>query len=238
MTADTTEDFDQEDDDRHHKSLVDLPSELVLAIASYLDREYQLPLSLSCRRFWDFLGSRIDMTFKDDKHAKIRFLRLLELDHPEYLTFRPCCFMYLWKKRKYHEYTCPRGIDHHTTDDLFVSYCQGFYTGDGREIQVRRAVVDLILRASDYSPSHRLPVSYLSLSGHDGRGLYQSHEVRLVNGQLILASRIELETQTGQEMVELDRGHIADVCLHLRCTYGLLAEAWQTFEHLSKPWSA
>lgn len=95
---------------------------------------------------------------------------------------------------------------------------------------LRRGVIDLILRASEHGPSHGLPVSFLNMSGHDRRGVYQANEARLVDDQLILASRMEAEAESGQEMVLTTRLLISNVCLHLVCNAGTIDEIFKTFE--------
>jgi len=95
-------------------------------------------------------------------------------------------------------------------------------------MQVGRGVVDLILRAAEYGPAYGLPVSYLNKSGYR-RGVSRMHEARVVNGQLMLASRHQFETATGQEMAELDRSHKPAVCFHATGVV-CIEKVWQTFE--------
>jgi len=225
VTADTAEQQDHYD----HNPLLDLPNELVLTVASFLDQESQLLLSLSCRRLRVLLNSHLDMALSDDRATKVRFLQLLELDHPEYLTCRSCGLLYLWRKMEFFQYDCPRA-NHHLVADILVSCGQFIQAGDNKYVWVRRGVVDLILRAYEHGPSHGLPVSFLNMSGHDHHGVSRTNEARLVDGQLILASRMEVEAESGLEVEVMARLFLPNICLHLCATAGVIDKIWQTFE--------
>jgi hypothetical protein len=75
--------------------------------------------------------------------------------------------------------------------DRLLSYGQFIKAGDNKYVRMRRGVVDLILRASEHGPNHGLPVSFLNMSGQDRHGDFRTNEARLVDGQLIRASRME-----------------------------------------------
>jgi hypothetical protein len=77
----------------YHSPLLDLPAELLLVIANFLEREFRILLSLSCRRLRVLLNSCLDLSIYDID-GKLRFLRYLELDYPEYLTCRSCGFTF------------------------------------------------------------------------------------------------------------------------------------------------
>lgn len=130
---------------------------------------------------------------------------------------------------EFFQYDCPRA-NRHTVMDVLLSYGQFIQSGDKKYILVRRAVVDLILRASEHSPGHGLPISFLNISGHDHHGVSRTNEARLVDGQLILASRIEAEAESGREVALMTRLFIPNVCLHLSSTTGIIDKIWQTFE--------
>jgi hypothetical protein len=68
------------------------------------------------------------------------------------------------------------------------------------------------------------------MNGHDRHGFSRTNEARLVDGQLILATRIEAEAESGQEVALITRLSLPNVCLHLRCTTGIIDKIWQTFE--------
>ncbi len=214
---------------KDHSLLLDLPNELLLTVASFLDQVSQLLLSLSCRRLRALLHSHLDLTLNNNKATKVRFLQLLELDYPEYLTCRSCGFLYSWRKMEFFQYDCPHA-NRHTVADILLSYGQYIQAGDKKYVWVRRGVVDLILRAYEHDPSHGLPVSLLNMSGYDHRGISRTNEARLVDGQLILASRIEIEAESGREVAVMTRLFIPNVCLHLSATAGIVDKIWQTFE--------
>ncbi|KEF56778.1 uncharacterized protein A1O9_06968 [Exophiala aquamarina CBS 119918] len=102
-------------------------------VASFLDQESQLLLSLSCRRLCALLGSHLDLTLNNDKATKVRFLQLLELDYPEYLTCRSCGLLYFWRKMEFFQYNCPRANRHMVADTL-LSYGQYIQAGDKKYI--------------------------------------------------------------------------------------------------------
>lgn len=225
--ADTAE----QQDHHNHSLLLDLPSELVLMVASFLDKEFQLMLSLSCWRIRDLLDSHLDLTLNSDKATKVRSLQLLELDYPELLTCRSCGFLYSWRKMEFFQYHCPHG-DRHTVEDTLVSFGQFFKVGGMESVAVMRGLVDLILRAHEQGPNHGVPASFLNTGGHDHRGFSHMHEARLVDGQLILASRISIETGLGQEVETMRRLFLPNVCLHLSATAGIMQKIRGTFEQV------
>lgn len=224
-TADTAEQQAHYD----HNPLLDLPNELVLMVTSFLDQEFQLLLSLTCQRLRVLLSSQVNMALGGDKATKVRFLRLLELDHPEYLTCRFCGLLYPWRKMEFFQYECPRAA-HHLIADRLVSYHQSIRAGGMKYVRVSRGVVDLILRAYEYGPPHGLPVSFLNMSGHDYHGVSRTNEARLVDGQLILASRMEVEADSGQEVAVMVRLFVPNECLHLYASVVIVNKTWRPFE--------
>ena len=52
-------------------------------IANFLDKEFQVLLSISCRRLRVLLNGSLDLSLPDLR-VKLRFLRYLEIDYPEY----------------------------------------------------------------------------------------------------------------------------------------------------------
>lgn len=57
----------------YHNPLFKLPNELLLVIANFLDKEFQVLLSLSCRRLRVLLNSCLDLSLCDIS-VKLRFL--------------------------------------------------------------------------------------------------------------------------------------------------------------------
>ena len=66
----------------NHIQLIDLPNELLLNTANSLEKEFQILLSLSCRRLRVLLDYNLDLSLCD-KTAKLRFLQCLQSDYSE-----------------------------------------------------------------------------------------------------------------------------------------------------------
>lgn len=111
---------DTEDLRDHQNPFLRLPNELLLVIATFLDKEFQVLLSLSCRRLRVLLNSCLDLS-PYDMSMKLRFFRYLEHDYPEYLTCCICGFMFQWRARRSWGYRCPH-INFHSLEDIFTSY--------------------------------------------------------------------------------------------------------------------
>ncbi|KAJ9618140.1 hypothetical protein H2204_013188 [Knufia peltigerae] len=235
-TAEQTEHYDH---NHHHPPLLlNLPNETILNVASFLDRGSQILLSLSCRQLRCLLLNHcyLDLTPSGsgggvDKTTKVRFLRLLELDQPKYLTCRSCGLLYLWRVREFSGYGCPRE-NHHASSDVRLSYGQWIRRGGKkRYLYVRREVVDLILRAHMRGPDHGLPLSFCNVSGLDDTGVFHTNEARVVDGQFLLASRTEVEVGSGREAaMMIDRITLSNMCLHVRATVGTLDDISKTLK--------
>ncbi|KAH0830075.1 hypothetical protein FOPE_10586 [Fonsecaea pedrosoi] len=186
--ADTT-------DQRHRPipALLRLPNELLFAATNFLEPESQLLLSLSCQQLHGVLNANFDLTL-DDKAEKIRFLQLLERDHPEYLTCRSCAKLFLWRGRKPFNYACPHS-DRHSDEDTRLSPPQTIRAGGNRAIAITREVVDLALRDDG------LPITFFKTSGVSRSGVFQKTAARLVDGQLFVATRLEVEMFSPREIV-------------------------------------
>ncbi len=206
-TADATEQHNTS-----HNVLFDFPNELVLSVASFLDKASQLLLSLSCRRFRILLNSRLDLTLHD-RVTKVQFLKVLELDYPEYLTCRYCAVLYPWRGGEPAWCLC---FGNYSCEDTIASVSRYMLAGPKNCRSITREVVDLILRAHDFGPSYGLPLSFLNRSDVDRYGISRTREARIVNGQLIHSSRAEVEAESNQEIASMAR-HLdrMDPCLHL-----------------------
>ncbi|KAK4939592.1 hypothetical protein LTR10_020198 [Elasticomyces elasticus] len=200
----------------HHDALVDLPDELVLIVASSLDKESQILLSLSCKRFHVLLNTYLDLALPD-KATKVRLLLCLEIDHPEYLTCRACGLLYEWRMMQSRHYECPHANEHQSADTQ-LSYRRLIRAGDNDYTLVSRAVVDLILRAYEHGDPHGLPLTSLNTSGKDRHGIIRTNQARLIDGQLILANRLEVEG--GEEMATMARFFDMELCIHFRANPG------------------
>ena len=216
---------DTKDLQDYHNPFLKLPNELLLVIANFLDKEFQVLLSLSCRRLRVLLNSCLDLSLCDIS-LKLRFLQCLELDYPEHLTCRSCGFMFKWRARRWLDYRCPR-VNRHSIGDKLTSYAWCMQ-GD-KNIRVTREIVDLIFRAHERGQRHGLPLSFLSTSGSDYNGVTQTNEARLVDGQLLLTSRWEVDTESRQDMAQKARLFNLALCLHVGVNVWR-EKVWQTVE--------
>ncbi len=112
---------------------------------------------------------------------------------------------------------------------MLVSYGQFIKAGDKRYVVIRRGIVDLILRASEHEPSYCVPVSYLNKSGRDHHGVSGSNETPLMDGQLIMASRFEAESELGGERALMVHLFIYNRCLHINRTVGIIDKIRRNF---------
>jgi len=134
--------------------------------------------------------------------------------------------MFKWQARRWLDYRCPL-VNSHSLGDKSTSYAWCMQ-GD-RNIWVAREIVDLIFRAHERGQRHGLPVSFLSTSGSDCNGVTRTNEARLVNGQLLLASRWEVDSDSRQDMAQKARRFNSALCLH----WGVNVwreKIWQTVE--------
>ncbi|OAL30146.1 hypothetical protein AYO20_08862 [Fonsecaea nubica] len=190
-------------------ALLRLPNELLLAATSFLEPESQLLLGLSCQQLHGLINSNFDLTL-DDKAEKIRFLQLLERDHPEYLTCRSCAKLFVWRWRKPFGYACPHS-DRHSDEDTRLSHPQTIRAGDNRAIEITREVVDLALRADG------LPINFFKMSGVGRSGVFQKTAARLIDGQLFVATRLEVGMVPSKkiEVGMMPSKNIADIMILL-----------------------
>jgi hypothetical protein len=208
----------------YRNPLLKLPNELLLVIANFLDKEFQVLLGLSCRRLRVLLNSCLDLSLSDIS-VKLRFLQCLELDYPEHITCRSCGFMFKWRARRWLDYRCPR-VYSHSLEDKLTSYASCMQ-GD-RIICVSREIVDLIFRAHERGQQHGLQVSFLNSSGSECNGLTRTNEARLVDGQLLLARRLEVDSDSRQDMAQKSRYFNSAFCIHY--WDNVWREKWQTIE--------
>ncbi|RMZ83798.1 hypothetical protein DV738_g1003, partial [Chaetothyriales sp. CBS 135597] len=214
--------------DHHHchrhidNPFLDLPNEMVLLIASFLELDGQALLSLACRRMRDLLAYHHNLAFTDaNKAAKVRYLQCLELDYPEYLTCRACGFLYRWRKRASEGFSCPN-LRNHIAADRDVSKAQENRVGDTTYVRVGREVVDLVLRAHEHGPDYGLPASFLNMAGPYHDGTVRTYEARIVDGELILACRMEVEAESHRSLEKMMHIFPMNMCLHLFWIVGII----------------
>ncbi|RMZ83655.1 hypothetical protein DV738_g985, partial [Chaetothyriales sp. CBS 135597] len=133
-----------------HNSLLDLPNELILLVATYLDLDGRVLLSLSCRRLRGLLTSSFNMVFGDaDQGAKLRFLSCLELDCPEHLTCRSCGLLVRRPRRALAQSGCPH-FQYHTPIAQDLSRTRYYQVRDTKSARAGLELVNMVLRTYYY----------------------------------------------------------------------------------------
>ncbi|KIW45934.1 hypothetical protein, variant [Exophiala oligosperma] len=145
------------------------------------------------------------MALDMDKARKVQFLQLLEIDLPEYLTCRHCARLFLWRRRIEGPQTCPC-FKPFLCDPSYRlgSTDQALIEGKSAHLDLGPELVDLLLRAHEYGPLYGLPVSFLNVNQIILDRLFRTHEARLVDGQLLSATRIGGEVDLREEMCVLN----------------------------------
>lgn len=204
---------------------LNLPNELLLAVAHFLDKEFQALLSLSCTRLRVLFNSYLDLSLNDIS-VKLRFLRYLERDYPDHLICRSCGFLFNWQLKHSYHFRCPRAY-HHSFEERSKS--RAWLLKGGQQCLVSREVIDLIFRAHERGQRYGLPLSFLSSSMSDRNWITRTNEARLVDGQLLLASCWELDLDSRQDM--LRKAHLFNSALCIHSTRNAGSEkVWQTIE--------
>ncbi|RMD42541.1 hypothetical protein DV735_g2605, partial [Chaetothyriales sp. CBS 134920] len=217
-----------------HHPLLDLPNEIIILVASFLDLDSQVLFSLSCRRMRVLLTHHLDLAFdKADKATKVRYLQCLELAYPEYLTCRTCGFLYRWRQMAAEQYSCPN-LEHHTIADQDVSAAQYNEAGDFKSVRVGREVTDLILRAHEHGPDHGLPASFLNIAGRHHDTIHRTYEARMVDGELILACRMEVEEELYRKLEAVMHIFPLYMCPHLLWIVGIINWTPHAFKEVAE----
>lgn len=121
-------------------------------------------------------------------------------------------------------------VEYHQSADA-PELCSHTITGEGKKFaSLTREVVDLILRAYEYGPHYGLPLSLLNMSGLDHEGFSQTHEARVVGGQLLLAGQIEGEVEAEPEMDWMYLLFFDNACIHLAGSLKLTKLHWEILE--------
>lgn len=215
-------------------TLVDLPNEIILIITGFLKKESQLLLSLSCKRLRILLNYSLDLALYG-KSTKVRFLHLLERDHPGYLTCQSCVVLYSWREREGAGYQCP-GLKTHQVAESSRSTSWLMQAGGKNNVRMTQETIDLIFRGLEHGLAYGLPLSFLNTSGTDALDISRTNEARLVNGQLLVASRVEVEVwsyserPSGNTVGSLDM----DFCIHMR--YNMNEKNARNYEIIEKIW--
>lgn len=204
---------------------LDLPNELLLEVAHFLDKDSQALLSLSCTRLRVLLNFHLDLSLNDIS-VKLRFLRYLERDYPDHRICRSCGVLYNWQSRSSCQFRCPRHT-YHSCEERLKS--RGWFLKGGPQCHVSDDVIDLIFRAHERGRRYGLPLSFLTSSMSDRNWISMTNEARLVDGQLLLASCWELDLDSRQDM--LQKAHLFNSALCIHTWWNVTLDiAWPTIQ--------
>lgn len=193
-----------------HHPLINLPPEMVLGIMKFLSQESQILLSLTCKALYKSITPLTDSS-TSDACLRTRFLRLLEIDHPEYLTCKICGWMYIWRRRVRFRYSCPRSSRHPRKTDRALRHtavCIEHWLFMSPQIH------ELLLRANARGLSHGIPITLLNTNCVAEDQVFCKTLGRFVDGQLLLASIWSLDLDLTEN---LRRGLFSlnqAMCLH------------------------
>ncbi|KAL2398638.1 hypothetical protein ABEF93_002894 [Exophiala dermatitidis] len=172
--------------------LLKLPNELLLQITGFLEAEYQLSLRICCRRLRLLLGG-LDPTLSDFS-TKLRFYKCLEPDYPEYLPCLTCGIMFKWRAPAMRA-RCPREGQHSSMSNWNWAAYDCWFLAGTIDIRMSRPFVELIFRAHELGDRYGYPVSSLRSSGLHRNGVLFQNDARMIDGELVLATRWELDAE-------------------------------------------
>ena len=162
-----------------------LPLEILDSITIQLERYQIAVLGLTCKHFFRQIEPHSGRYLLHDTPRRLKFLRLLEEDHPHLLVCSPCGHLYDWKNSKQHgafpDYTCPeRKSPFHRSAMTLCDVHEPY--------SMKAEIRDLILRADRLGPEYGLPTSYLTHTcrGHRDGGMPKSFECRIRKGGLMV----------------------------------------------------
>lgn len=196
---------------RHLSSpITNLPPEVILSIADFLDQATQVLLGLTCKTLHSVLTSRLDLSVLD-VNVRTSLLRFVERDHPEYLTCRICGWMYIWRKTRRLNFTCPQSSTHPRFIDRAF---RGPNVCIEHSVFMNYETRTLILRANSRGSQHGLPLTYLNANCVADDQVQCRTLARTVNGELMLTSEWSLDIDSVENMRKdlhlLDQG----MCFH------------------------
>lgn len=188
-----------------------LPEEIILAIIDFLEPEEKLVLNMVSQRLRRIIHPTCNVA-RCGIDSRVKYLHLLEPDYPDHLVCAHCGVLWNWRSRVPDKLHCPRQLFH---CDAYPWQLQG--TGPGQMSWIKPGVIELIMRAQRRGARYGLPLSVLdggSSTDHD-RTTW-THQARIVQSDIILASRRETYLRTDQNG-RLKKQHLAqDLCIHTR----------------------
>ncbi|KAL2434909.1 hypothetical protein ABEF95_010591 [Exophiala dermatitidis] len=170
--------------------LLQLPNELLLQITGFLEAEYQLSLRICCRRL-RLLLMGLDPTLSDFS-TKLRFYKCLEPDYPEHLPCLTCGIMFKWRAPDMRA-RCPREGQHPSMPNWSWAPYDCWFLAGTFDIRMSRPFVELVFRAHERGERYGYPVSSLRSSGLHRTGVLFQNDARMIDGELVLATRWELD---------------------------------------------
>ncbi|KIV95830.1 hypothetical protein PV10_03436 [Exophiala mesophila] len=193
--------------------LLTLPNELLFLIAGFLEAEYQLSLRICCRQF-RLLLSDLDPALSDVK-TRLRFYKCLEPDYPDYLPCPTCGIMFKW--RSVLMWTrCPREGQHHSMPNWNSAIYECWYLSATTDIRMSSPFIESVFRAHERGERYGYPVSSLRSRGLHRRGFLFQNDVRMIDGELVLATRWELDAEVRMNWEDQVRLLFRASCLHWR----------------------
>jgi hypothetical protein len=197
-----------------HCPLLKLPNELLFQIASFLEAEYQPSLRICCRRLRLLLRD-LDPTLSDFS-TKLRFYKCLEPDYPEYLPCLSCGIMFTWRSR-FMWVRCPRERQHRSMSNWNpAAPYECWYLTATIDIRMSRSLIELIFRAHERGERYGYPVSSLRSSGLHRNSVLFQNDARMIDGELVLATRWELDAELRTDWEDQVRLLFWASCLHWR----------------------
>lgn len=196
-----------------HCPLLKLPNELLFQITGFLEAEYQLSLRICCRRLRLLLGG-LDPKLSD-LSTKLRFYKCLEPDYPEYLPCLSCGIMFKWRSR-YMFVFCPREDQHPSVSNWNSPAYECWYLAGTIDIRMSRPFIELVFRAHERGDRYGCPLSCLRSSGLHRNSVLFQNDARMIDGELVLATRWELDAELRMDWEDQVRLLFRSSCLHWR----------------------
>ena len=182
--------------------LARLPLELLLQIIEYLPAQSAAVVALISKYHYVALKQYV-LPSLSDRAAKKRFLRLLEVDLPQYIACYCCDTLYRWRASA-PRYECPRRFHRgmcsiHTLEPM---YCPQHYPR-----QLPLETVAAFLRGYERGPAYgpQLQELYHKCDGalpwhHWTPDVSRDTAARVVNGKLLLRTSYSLQVSLQQSL--------------------------------------
>lgn len=215
----------------YESPLLDLPTEILLFIESYLAYENAISLSLTCKQAYNLFFHRnrpLRRRHNRDKH----FLFLLERDYPALLTCPVHEILYRWQKQRGKRYRCPLGCG---TGDSMVVCNRGCRAGFHGIFDAERR---LMIRHTFLGPEYGISMEFLRHVCKRGRSKIANEVTPRRAGDSLMvwrtnhfSARIDFDAWKD---LELERGFNELICVH--SSRGVLALIVASILQARKRW--